>query len=127
MNSFSYRPLKIIVGVIVGLGIALNLAGAFVLAQAPLPAASKYKPTEIQQLKLEVAQKDAQLAQVQLQRAQQVFQSALAKLDDVAGQVKRENGWPEGVQFSPDSLTFIAPPEQPAPKTPTPTPPAKKP
>lgn len=109
----SFRTLKIAIGVVLLAGISLSVVGGGVgLAQSPAtpPAApATYKPTEIQLLKLQVAQKDAQLAQVQLQRAQQTFQGALAQLDTVAGDVKRENGWPKDVQFSPDTLTFTVP------------------
>lgn len=125
----SFRTLKIAVGAILLAGISLTAIGAAGLAQsppAPPPATAKYVPTELQALRLQVAQKDAQLAQVQLQRAQQAFQGALAKLDEIAGQVKLENHWAADVQFSPDTLTFEAP-KLPAP-TPTPAPtPEKKP
>lgn len=114
------RKVKVIV--VIGL---FALTGITIVAQAPpaAPPASKFEPTEVQRLKLQVAQKDAQLAQVQLQRAQVAFQAALAELDAEAGRVKAANGWPSTVQFSPDTLTFVeapkptvAPPVAPAPE-----------
>lgn len=114
--------------VIVVIGL-FALTGIAMMAQAPPAAAppSKYEPTEVQRLKLQVAQKDAQLAQVQLQRAQQAFQAALAELDAEAGRVKVANGWPSTVQFSPDTLTFVeAPKPSVAPAPPVPTAPEQK-
>lgn len=111
------RKVIVVIGLFALTGIAL--------AQAPSVAAppSKFEPTEVQRLKLQVAQKDAQLAQVQLQRAQVAFQAALAELDAEAGRVKAANGWPATVQFSPDTLTFV---EAPKP-TAAPAPEQKKP
>lgn len=123
-SMHSFRTLKIVVGAVLAAGISLTAVGAAGLAQsppAPAPAPAIYKPTELQALKLQVLQKDAQLAQVQLQRAQQAFQGALAALDAEAGKVKVENGWPKDVQFSPDTLTFEVPklpPGQPEAKKP---------
>jgi len=107
-------PIKLAVTVVLSLGIGLSLWGALGLraeAQAPTPPSSvKYEPTEVERLRLEVKQKDAQLAQVQLQRAQQAFQQSLALLDEEAGKVKVAHpDWPKGVQFSPDTLTFTGP------------------
>lgn len=90
---------------------------------APAPV-SKYQPSEVQLLRLQLRLKDAQLAQVALQRAQAQFQGALAVLDEESGKVKRDNGWPATVQFSPESLTFTDPPTQAAP---TPAAPVAKP
>jgi len=111
-----FRPLEIAIAAILSAAIALMVVGALGMAQsppAPGAAASKYQPTEVQALKLQVAQRDAQLAQIQLQRAQAAFQGALAKLDELAGQVKLENKWPAEVQFSPDTLQFETPPKPP--------------
>src|SRR6267378_483908 len=93
-------PIKLAVTVVLSLGIGLSLWGALGLraeAQAPTPPSSvKYEPTEVERLRLEVKQKDAQLAQVQLQRAQQAFQQSLALLDEEAGKVKAAHpDWPK--------------------------------
>lgn len=136
-SSHSFRTLKIVVGVVLAAGIGLTFISVAGLAQSPPaapPAAATYKPTELQALKLQVLQKDAQLAQIQLQRAQQAFQGALAALDAEAGAVKKANNWPADVQFSPDTLTFEVPklpagqPEAtPAPAPAAPAPAEKKP
>ncbi|SRR6266436_3718222 len=68
-----------------------------------------YKPTELQSLRLQVRQKDAQLAQAALQAAQQQFQAALQNLTAEGEKVKVENKWPSDTQFSPNDLSFSAP------------------
>jgi len=91
----------------------------------------KYSPTEVQGLRLKVAQQAAQLAQRELQLAcsepQQKFQKAIGDLNAEADKVKMENGWPEEVGFNPDTLVFSVPPPPPAPKpTEKPAPPEVK-
>src|SRR6266404_7794961 len=89
--------------------IALSLTllfSATLLAQTP-PA--KYEPTEVEQLRLQLAAKDAQIAQIQFQNAQYVFQQAIARLHAEADKVKAEHKWPAEVQFKPETLTFAAP------------------
>jgi hypothetical protein len=103
------RVKLIITLVIVFAGLVLALFG-----QTPAPVT--YKPTEIQTLRLQLAQRDAQLAQKDLQEAQTRFQQALVNLTNEANKVKADNKWPADVQFSPNDLTFSAPPPlQPAP------------
>lgn len=75
------------------------------VAQAP----AEYKPTEIQTLRLQVKQKDARLAQVDLRDAQNRFNQALADLNAEGEKVKVENKWPSTVMFSMDTLTFAVP------------------
>jgi hypothetical protein len=99
---------------IVNIGIGVRLLHA----QSPPPPPA-YHPTEVQSLRLKVAQQAAQLAQVQLREAQQQFQQAMSSLSAEADKVKQENKWPEDVQFNLDSLQFtkVAKPiAQPAPK-----------
>jgi len=96
--------------------IALSLTlllSATLLAQTP-PV--KYEPTEVEMLRLQVAQKDAQIAQIQLQQAQQMFQQALGRLHLEADKIKAEHKWPAEVQFKMDTLTFAAPPKAPEKK-----------
>ena len=69
------------------------------------------KPTEVQQLRLEVKQKTAMLAQRDVTDAQTRFNQALGELQDEASQVEKANGWKD-VQFDPQALTF-----KPMPKT----------
>ena len=82
-------------------------------------AASKYQPSEVQSLRLKVAQQAAQLAQRDLQDAQTRFQTAVSALRDEGEKVKVESKWPKDVVFDLGSLTFSAP--QPA-ATPAATP-----
>jgi uncharacterized protein YlxW (UPF0749 family) len=70
----------------------------------------EYRLTEVQLLKLQVVQKDAQLLQAQLQNVQRQFQEKVSDLMSTAQKYKLENGWPPETQFNPDTLTFSAPP-----------------
>jgi len=87
------------------------------LAQSPA-APVKYEPSEVEQLRLQLAAKDAQIAQIQFQNAQYVFQQAIARLHAEADKVKAEHKWPAEVQFKPETLTFAvpAPPKPPVPE-----------
>jgi len=80
--------------------------GAIAWAQSPAPAPNPYQPTEVQALKLKVAQQDAIIAQRDMQSAQQRYQNAIVALNTAAEQVKRDNKWPEDVQLNLDSLVF---------------------
>ena len=75
-----------------------------------------WTPSEVQMLRLQVKQKDAQLAQQQMLIAQQAFQKAMADLQSEADKVEDENGWPRTSVFDPATLTFKPP--VPAPTTP---------
>lgn len=94
--------------------IALALAALVIWAatsrgQTPPPVQpplAKYQPTEVQSLRLQVAQKNAQLAQAALQQAQRNFQDAFAALNAEAEKVKAEEHWDAKVTFDPDKLTF---------------------
>lgn len=55
-----------------------------------------------QYLRLEVKQRDVQLAYVG-------YMQAIAALNAEAEKIKTENGWPEGVTFKGDTLRFQAP------------------
>ena len=86
----------------------------------------KFQPTEVQSLRLQVKQKDAQLAQRDLSdacgggpgaplgRLQQAFQQAFTNLTGEAEKIKQENKWPTSTQFDPNTLQFAEPPK-PAP------------
>ena len=69
----------------------------------------EYKLTEVQQLKLQVQQKDAQLLQAQLQNIQRQFQEKVSELMSTAQKIKMENGWSPDTKFDPDHLIFSAP------------------
>jgi hypothetical protein len=89
-------------------------------AMAQSPPASTYQPTEVQSLRLQVAQRDAQLAQRDVVAANQRFQAAVAALSTAGERVKQENKWPDDVHFDLDTLNFSqAPAKEPAKKEPT--------
>jgi len=71
--------------------------------------AKEYKLTEVQLLKLQVQQKDAQLLQAQLQNIQRQFQEKVTDLMSTAQKIKLENGWSPDTKFDPDKLLFSAP------------------
>lgn len=69
----------------------------------------KYQPSETQMLRLQIHQKDAQIAQKDLFIAQQNFQQSLHVLDAEADKIKQENKWPATLLFSQDNLSFTEP------------------
>src|SRR5258708_6738094 len=79
----------------------LGIAAAVLVAQRK-PAI--YVPSETQALRLQVKQKDAVIAQKDMQAVQQRFQDALNALNAEAEKVKKENGWSPDIKFSPDTL-----------------------
>lgn len=64
------------------------------------------QPTEVQHLQLEVMQKDALLAQKDMQNAQANYQQALLKLSAKAAEIKKENKWDDSVTFNPNTLAY---------------------
>jgi hypothetical protein len=92
---------------IIGIEIVLIIMLSYAVYGQEKP--HEYKLTEIQQLKLQVMQKDAQLLQAQLQQVQRQFQEKVSELMSTAQKVKLENGWPPETQFDPDKLVFSAP------------------
>lgn len=71
----------------------------------------KYQPTELQTLRLQLAQQQAQLAQKDMFIAQQNLQAALAALKAESDKVKQANNWDASVIFNPDTLMFIDAPK----------------
>lgn len=72
---------------------------------------SEYKPTEVESLRLQVAQKDAIIAQQQMQQVQQAYQSAIDKLHTEAEKIKADHKWPETVKFNDQAITFYEVPK----------------
>ena len=95
--------LKRIITIIILLGLAAVVGGQ------TLPD-GKYKPSEIQSLRLQVKQKDALLAQQALGQAQTNFQNAMAALAAEAERIKQDNKWDAKVQFDAGTLQFTLPP-----------------
>jgi GAF domain-containing protein len=95
--------------------IVLLVLGTIAFGQGTATPPNPYQPTEVQALRLKVAQQAAQLAQAQLREAQANFQSTLAALTAAGEKVRAENKWPEDVVLNLDSLQFnkkvtVAPP-----------------
>jgi len=71
---------------------------------------------------LEVKQRDTAIAERDMQAAQQHFRATLNDYQAEAEKVKKENGWPESLQFDVRTLVFSekpsAPPAAPAPQKP---------
>ena len=98
-----------------------------VLGQAA-PPADKYKPSEVQHLRLENAQLKAINAQQQLNEAcgspgtpgslAKEFSARLQALGDEAVKVRKENNWPETVVFNNGTLTYAEQPPAPKPADP---------
>jgi hypothetical protein len=80
------------------------------------------QPTEVQSLRLQVKQREFQIASI-------LYNQALAALDNEAENIKKENHWDEKVRFLREQMIFLPAPELPkvaAPVTPPVTPPAPK-
>jgi len=99
-------------------------------APAPAPPAATYTPTEIQSLKLKLAQANAKVAQKDLQATQQAaqnaqaaFQQSVTALQTACDDVRKEQKWPETVQCNLDTLVFFDKPAA-TPPAPAPAPPA---
>jgi len=90
------------------IGSLLGILFAFLLAAAQAP--SKYQPSEVQSLRLQLALKNAQLAQRDAADAQQRFQNSLNDLRTEGEKVRTENKWPDTVKFDPSTMTFVEPP-----------------
>lgn len=100
--------LKVTLGMLV---VGWLVGGAVISAQDT----KEYKPTEVQLLRLQVKQKDAQMAQVKFQLAQQAFQASVNDLQAEANKVKEQNSWEASVTFNADTLVFAEAPKPPAP------------
>jgi hypothetical protein len=92
------------------------LAATIAIADDAKPA--KYQPNEVQSLRLQVKLRDAQIAQRDLQTAQQRFNQTLFDLNAEADKVRTENKWSDKVSFDPNTLTFSEPVDSPAAKAP---------
>lgn len=101
--------LKVTLGMLV---VGWLIGGAVISAQE----VKEYKPTEVQLLRLQVKQKDAQMAQLRFQAAQQAFQSSINDLQIEASKIKEQNQWDKGTIFNADSLTFSEAPKPEPPK-----------
>src|SRR6266436_1060530 len=84
----------------------IALLVGMVVAAIGTETSKEYKPTELQQLKLQVRQKDAQLAQVALREAQSNFQQKVKELMEEGVAIQKANSWPDNVTLNADTLQF---------------------
>lgn len=111
---------------LLGVAALLFFSAGLIKAQRPAPAAAAtYKPSELQQTRLELRNSQLQNAQLQLAWAQQNYQQASAALDAEGEAVKKEQGWADAV-FNRATLAFSKPPDPPKPAAPTKAPEAAK-
>lgn len=94
--------------------VILAVAVMSIGVSAQAPELKTYTFTEVQNLKLQLLQKDAIYAF-------QDYQNKLNALNGTAEQFRKDNKWPEGLQFDGQAIVMKEAPKVPA----TPTPPAK--
>jgi len=100
--------------------------GGFAIYKAAV-APQVFKPSELQLLRLQVKQRDAQIAQIAAQDLNNKFQKTLDELRAEGDKVKAENKWDSTVVFNPNDLTFTKPTLTASPTVlPNNQPPAKK-
>lgn len=97
MNILKWASLLILTFMVAGLAIAH-------------PDDKKYELSEVQKLRLQVKQKDAQLAQIQLSIAQGNFEKTIDDFNAEVKSIEKENSWPETLQINAQTLDFTAPP-----------------
>lgn len=82
----------------------------------------KHEPTEVEALRLSGLQKDALIAKIGLEQAQQNFNAKLKALTDEADKVKAAHKWGDDIAFDPNDVSFkpksALPPAQGAPPVP---------
>lgn len=100
------------------IALAALLIGSAKIVSCQTAKAPEYKPTDMQILRLQLKQAQAQTKKLQLNQAQAEFNAAYGALMDEANAVKKENKWPTETLVDPDKLLFSAPPK------PIPNPPA---
>jgi hypothetical protein len=101
-------------------GILWMLSVCCVIAMVAAEDKKPYTPSEVQKLRLEVKQKDTQLAQLAMRESQRNFSMTLKSYTEEADKVKKENQWPDNLQFNPDTMLFTDPPAPPKPAEPKP-------
>lgn len=82
-------------------------------------AADPPKPpelSEVQKLKLQLAQRDAIIAQQASAQAQQNFQSAMAEFNRVCEEIKKDAKFPANAQCNVQQASITIPPEAPKPE-----------
>lgn len=74
-------------------------------AETPAPGVPKtYEPTEVELLRLQLLEKDAELSQVALAQASANWQKATSDFNAQVETIKKAHGWPEDVHL--DAVTY---------------------
>src|SRR5271156_1867993 len=86
----------------------LLLFPAVLFGQTPAvpPKPAEYRLTDLQTQTLQNMQKDAQLASIQAQQAQQILAAKVTALQEEANKVKKENSWPDSTAFDIAQVKF---------------------
>ena len=77
----------------------------------------KYETSEIEHLKLQVKQKDAQIAQIYYMQSQQKYNDAVQELYKECTSIRDQHNWPATVTCKPEDLTFFDTPKEEPKKT----------
>ena len=72
----------------------------------------KYEPTEVENLRLQVKQRDAQMAQIYFVQFQQKYNDAVQELYKECTSVRDHHNWPTTVTCKPEDLTFFNTPKE---------------
>jgi hypothetical protein len=80
------------------------LLGSGVFAQTA--NAPKYQTTKEQSFELRAIKAEALNLQMQTQQAQQALNNKITELTDASKRIKKDNGWPDSVEFDPNNLSF---------------------
>lgn len=71
----------------------------------------KYEASEIEHLRLQIKQKDAQIAQIYFMQSQQKYNEAVQDLYRECTAIRDQHKWPETVTCKPEDLTFSETPK----------------
>src|SRR5579864_9284625 len=83
----------------------LALQAEPVKPETPAPGASKtFEPTEVELLRLQLLEKDAELAQIALSQASANWQKATSDFNAQIEAIKKAHGWPADVRL--DAQTY---------------------
>lgn len=100
--------------------VLLVMGTVSIVALAQTPEKQSYDLSEVQKLRLELKQKEAQMAQqtvsfsqAQSQQAQAQFEQAVAEMNKEIKSIEKENSWPDNLVVD-KNFQFKDPPAKPA-------------
>jgi hypothetical protein len=97
------------------LAVVMTMALAQASSSTKYTCTGQYCPSEVEYLRLQVAQIKAQNRLQTYLIARDAYNQSMADLTNLGNQVKEDNHWPDKVQFSPQDLTFTIPAPTPVP------------